>query len=108
MIHLALNRKIKSKSSLDHINEVDPATKFTVEGNQENDAIAFLDALVKPEVEIPYRLQCTENPCTLTNTYKWDSHHNLAAKYSVISTLTHRARTVWTRPELPNREIYQP
>ena len=36
---------------------------------------------------------------------QWDSHHNLAAKYSVISTLTHRVRTVSTKPELLNQEI---
>ena len=36
---------------------------------------------------------------------QWDNHHNLAAKYSVISTLTHRARTVCTKPELCNQEI---
>ena len=31
------------------MNKVDPAIKFTVEGNQENGAIPFLDTLVKPE-----------------------------------------------------------
>ena len=36
---------------LDHINKVDPAIKFTVDDNQENDAIPFLDTLVKPEAE---------------------------------------------------------
>ena len=35
---------------------------------------------------------------------QWDSHHNLAAKYSVINTLTHRARNVCTKPELLNKE----
>ena len=35
---------------------------------------------------------------------QWDSHHNLVAKYSVISTLTHRVRTVCTKPELFNNE----
>ena len=30
--------------------------------------------------------------------------HNLVAKYSVSSTLTHRARTVCTKPELLNQE----
>ena len=34
-----------------------------------------------------------------------DSHHNLVAKYSVISTLTHRARTVCTKPELIKGEL---
>ena len=36
---------------LKHINKVDPATTFTVEGNQENGAIPFLDSLVKPEAD---------------------------------------------------------
>ena len=35
----------------EHINKVDPAIKLTVEGNQENGAIPFLDALVKPEAD---------------------------------------------------------
>ena len=36
---------------------------------------------------------------------QWDSHHNLAAKYSVIITLTHRAKTVCMGPDLLNKEI---
>ena len=36
---------------LDHINNIDPAIKFTVEGNQENGAIPFLDTLVQPEAD---------------------------------------------------------
>ena len=35
----------------------------------------------------------------------WDSHQNLVAKCSVISTLTHRARRVCTKPELLNQEM---
>ena len=34
-----------------HINNIDPAIKFTVEGNQERGVIPFLDTLVKPEVD---------------------------------------------------------
>ena len=37
--------------------------------------------------------------------FQWDSQYNLVAKYSVISTLTHRARAVSTKPELINNEI---
>ena len=33
----------------EQINKVDPAIKFTVEGNIENGTIPFLDALVKPK-----------------------------------------------------------
>ena len=43
---------------------------------------------------------------THTDQYlQWDSHHNLAARYSVIGTITHRAKTVCIRPELFQREI---
>ena len=36
---------------------------------------------------------------------QWGSHHNLMAKYSKISTLTHRARTVSTKVEFPKSEL---
>ena len=36
---------------------------------------------------------------------QWDSHHNLAAMYSVISTLNSQVRTVCTMPELLNNEL---
>ena len=38
---------------------------------------------------------------------QWDSHHSLSAKYSVIGTLTHRAKIVCTDPELLQNEINQ-
>ena len=43
---------------------------------------------------------------THTDQYlQWDSHHSLSAKYSVIGTLTHRAKTVCTGPELLQNEL---
>ena len=36
---------------------------------------------------------------------QWDSHHHLSAKYSVISTLTHRAKIVYNNPELLQKEM---
>ena len=43
---------------------------------------------------------------THTNQYlELDSHHHLSAKYSVIKTLTHRAKTVCTKYELLQKEI---
>ena len=30
---------------------------------------------------------------------QWDSHHNLAARFSVINTLTHKAKTVCSNPQ---------
>ena len=35
----------------------------------------------------------------------WDNHHHLVAKYSVISTLIHRARTVCTKTKLFSQEL---
>ena len=90
---------------LDHINSLDPAIKFTVEGNQENRAISFLDTLVKPEADNSISISVYRKPTHTDQHLQWDSCHNLAAKYSVIGTLTHRAKIVCTGPELFNKEL---
>ena len=42
---------------------------------------------------------------THTDQYlQWDSHHHLSAKFSVIQTLSHRASTVCSNPELLQQE----
>ena len=42
---------------------------------------------------------------THTDQYlQWDSHHHLSAKFSVIHTLSHRAKTVCSKPELLQQE----
>ena len=90
---------------LEHINKVDPAIRFTVEGNKENGSIPFLDTLVKPEADNTLSLTVSRKHTHTDKYLQWDSHHNLVAKDSVISTLTHRARTVCTKPELLNNEL---
>ena len=35
---------------------------------------------------------------------QWNSHYHIAVKYSVINTLTHRAKVVCTTPDLLRRE----
>ena len=96
--------KAKSKTFLDHVNNIDPAIKFTVEGHQENGSIPFLDTLVKPEADNFLSITVYRKHTDTDQYLQWDSHHNLTAKYSVISTLTHRAKTVCTGPELINKE----
>ena len=85
---------------LDHINRMDPTIQFTVKGKKDNGTIPFLDTLVTPQAD--HSLSITVyHKSTHTDQYlQWDSNHNLAAKYSVIGTLTHRANTVCTTPEL--------
>ena len=90
---------------LEHINNVDPAIKFTVGSNQENGTIPFLDTLVKPEADNALSIIVYRKPTHTDQYSQWDSHHYLAAKYSVVSTLTHRVRTVCTKPELLNKEM---
>ena len=47
---------------LDHINSIDPAIKFTAEGNQGNGAIPFLDTLVTPEADNSLSITVYCNP----------------------------------------------
>ena len=95
----------QKQTFLEHINKIDPAIKFTVEGNQENGDIPFLDALVKPEADSVLSITVYRKLTHTDHYLQWDSHHNLAVKYSVISTLTHGAKTVCTGPEPLNNEI---
>ena len=41
-----IQQQVHKQGFLDHVNIIDPAIKFTVEGNQANGAIPFLDTLV--------------------------------------------------------------
>ena len=36
---------------------------------------------------------------------QWDSHHHLSTKFSVINTLTHRAQTMCSNPDLLCKEM---
>ena len=53
---------------LDHINNIDPAIKSTLEGNQENYTIPFLDTLVKPEADYSLSISVYRKP-THTDQY---------------------------------------
>ena len=55
--------------SLDHINSIDPAIKFTVEGTQGNGAILFLDTLVTPLADNSLSISVYHKPTIQINTY---------------------------------------
>ena len=90
---------------LEQINRIDPNIKFTVESNQENGAIPFLDTLVKPETDNFHSTRGYHKPTHTDQYLQWDSYHNLSAKYSVIGTFTHRAKSVCTTLGLLNEEL---
>ena len=100
-----IQQSIHKQGILEHINCIDPAIKFTVEGSQGNGDIPFLDTLVTPEADNSLSFTVYHKPTHTDQYLQWDSHHNIYAKYSVIGTLTHRAKTVCTKPELLQKEL---
>ena len=100
-----IEKQAPKKAFLDHINSIDPAIKFTVEGTQGNGAIPFLDTLVTPLADRSLSIKVYHKPTHTDQYLQWDSHHSLSTKYSVIVTLTHRTKVVSTDPELLQGEL---
>ena len=71
-----------------------------METNKEDGAIPFLDTIVKPESVKTLSINVHRKPTHMDQYLQWDSHHHLSAKFSVIHTLSHRAQTVCSNPEL--------
>ena len=99
-----IHKEVNKQGFLQHINSVDPAIKFTVEVNKEDGSIPFLDTIVKPEADGTLSITVYRKPTHTDQYLQWDSHHHLSAKFSVIHTLSHRASTVCSKPELLQQE----
>ena len=95
-----IQQQSSKQAFLEHINSINPAIKFTVEGIQGNGAIPFLDTLITPLADNSLSITVYHKPIHTDQYLQWDSHHCLSAKYSVIGTITHRAKTICTDPEL--------
>ena len=99
-----IHKEVNKQDFLQHINSVEPATKFTVEDNKEDGSIPFLDTIAKPEADGSLSITVYRKS-TYTDQYlQWDIHHHLPAKFSVIHTLSHRAQTVCSKPEFLQQE----
>ena len=83
----------KRDEFLQHINSVDPAIQFTTEGPRQDGSMPFLDTLVTPQEDGTLTTRVYRKPTHTDQYLQWDSHHNLACKYSVINTLIHRAKS---------------
>ena len=99
-----IHKEANKQGILQHINSVDPAIRFTVEDNKEDGSIPFLDTIVKPEADGTLSITVYRKPTHTDQYLQWDSHHYLSAKFSVIHTLSHRASTVCSKPELLQQE----
>ena len=92
----------KKQGVLDHIKSVDPFIHFTTEDARTDGSIPFLDTIVMPQSD---GFLLTSVYRKRTNQYlQWNSHHHLSAKFSVINTLKHRARTVCSNVHLLQEE----
>ena len=60
--------------------------------------------LFKPEAGGKLSTTVYRKPTHTDQYLQWDSHHHLSAKFSVIHTLSHRAQTVCSNPELLHKE----
>ena len=100
-----VQREENKQTFLQHINSVAPTIKFTMEDDKEDGDIPFLDTIVKPEADGKLSVTVYRKSTHTDQHLQWDSHHHLSAKYSVINTLTHRAKTVCNKPELLQMEM---
>ena len=77
-----------------HINSIDENIQFTAENTRDDGAIPFLDTLVIPQNDGSLLTTVYRKPTHTKQYLQWDSHHVISAKYSIISTLLHRAKDV--------------
>ena len=87
-------KKCHQEEFFHHINSIEDSIQFTAEDTHADGTLPFLDVLVIPQPDGSLATTVYRKP-TYTGQYlQWDSHHAISAKYSVISTLFHRANEV--------------
>ena len=97
-------QKEKEDSFFNHINNIDNKIQFTKEASTSDGSMPFLDTLVTINGDGSLNTKVYRKP-THTDLYlQWDSHHTIAAKYSVINTLHHRAKAVSSNNQLLKEE----
>ena len=97
-------KKTKEDSFFNHINSIDDKIQFTKEAGRSDGSMPFLDTLVIINGDGSLNTKVYRKP-THTDLYlQLDSHHSIAAKYSVINTLHHRAKAVCSNNQLLKEE----
>ena len=77
-----------------HINKIEETIQFTAENTHADGTLPFLDVLVIPQPDGSLATTVYRKPTHTGQYLQWDSQHAISAKYSVISTLFHRAKEV--------------
>ena len=105
MTLFVIQKEENKQNFLQCINSVDPAIQFIVENNKEDGVIPFLNTIVKPENDGKLSITVDRKPTQMDQYLHWGNHHHLSAKYSIISSLIHRAKTVCSNLELLQKEM---
>ena len=77
---------------LEHINSIDPHIQFTSEESKTDGSMPFLDMLITPTENGRLNATVYRKPTHTDMYWKWDSHHPLSTKYSVVGTLHQKAK----------------
>ena len=94
----------RKENFMEHINNMDPHIQFSTEDTKLDGSLPFLDTIVLPQPENSLLTSAYSKP-THTDLYlQCNSHHQLSAKFSVINTLRHRARTFCSNNQLLKEE----
>ena len=77
-----------------HLNSLNTNIKFTAETSKADGSIPFLDTWITPQRDGSLKTKVYRKPTHTHQYLQWDSHHPISNKYSVISSLMHRAKDV--------------
>ena len=86
--------KAHKEEFLTHINSVDNNIQFTAEEPGPDGSLPFLDILISPDEDGRLVISVYRKPTHMDQYLQWDSHHPISAKYRVVGTLYHRAKTI--------------
>ena len=87
-----------------HLNSLNTNIKFTAETSKADGSISFLDTWITPQRDGSLQTKVYRKPTHTHQYLQWDSHHSISNKYSVISSLMHRAKDVCSTKQSPKEE----
>ena len=97
-------QKTQKDCFIENINSIDDKIQFTMEDCRSDGSMPFLDTQVTPRSDGSLNTTVYRKPTHIDLYLQWDSHHTIAAKYSVVNTLHHRARAVCSNQQLVEEE----
>ena len=98
-------KKAHKEEFLTHLNSVDSNIQFTSEEPRRPDgSLPFLDILITPDKDGRLDTTVYRKPTHTDQYLHWDSHHTISSKYSVVGTLHHRAKTIYSNNHLLQQE----